>query len=376
MATTGQKKKVIFLGPLPPPYMGPTVATEVLLKSRLADQFQLIHLDTSDHRGAEELGAIDFTNIYLGIKHTVQLFWLISIHRPAMVYIPISQTTLGYLRDSLFIVVAALLRRTVLCHLRGGNFRNWYDSCSRLMRGYIRLVHGLVDGQIVLGRMLRPLFEGLVPDDRIFVVPNGRDFLPFSRKPATGPKITVLFLANFIRTKGILDVVYAAPIVAKLCPQVEFALAGNWVENDVKAELEDFLSRESAPVKIIGSVAGKKKHEILESADIFVFPSYYPPEGHPWVIVEAMAAGLPIISTNQGAITESVLDGENGYIVEKRNPAALAARIIELIQHPEKRQAMGQASRRLYEENFTEAMVVSRMAQTFNTLLDPDQSPR
>lgn len=372
MAKTRQEKKVIFLGPLPPPYMGPTVATEFLLKSRLADRFELIHLDTSDHRGAEELGAIDFTNIYLGLKHTMQLFWLILIHRPAMVYIPISQTTLGFLRDSLFIMVSALQRCTILCHLRGGNFRNWFDSCNGLMRGYIRLIYRFVDGQIVLGKKLRPLFEGLVPANHIFVVPNGRDFSPFPQKPVAGPKITILFLANFIRTKGILDVVHAARIVAQQCPHIEFVLAGNWVEDDVRAELETFLRREPVPVRIIGPVVGEKKHETLRSADIFVFPSYYPPEGHPWVIVEAMAAGLPIISTDQGAITESVIDGENGYIVEKRNPAALAAKIINLIRHPEKRLAMGQASRKLYEENFTETIVVAQMAQTFDALLEPD----
>lgn len=374
MATTEQTKKVIFIGPVPPPYMGPTVATEILLKSGLAKQFKLIHLDTSDHRGAEELGAIDFTNIYLGFKHTVQLLWLILVHKPAMVYIPISQTTMGYLRDSMFIAIAALLRRTILCHLRGGNFRNWFESCNFLMQRYVRLIHGFVDGQIVLGKKLIPLFEGLLPANRIFVVPNGRDFPPFSIKHSAGPKITILYLANFIRTKGIIDVVHAAPIVAQQCPHVEFVLAGNWVENDVKLELEAFLQRGSGPVRIIGPVVGEKKNETLRSADIFVFPSYYPPEGHPWVIVEAMAAGLPIISTDQGAITESVIDGENGYIVEKHNPAALAAKIIELIRHPEKRLAMGQASRKLYEENFTEAIVVSRMAQTFNVLLGSDRS--
>jgi len=71
-----------------------------------------------------------------------------------------------------------------------------------------------------------------------------------------------------------------------------------------------FLEKYSeTSVHVVGPVVGTQKFELLSSSDIFVFPTYYPPEGHPWVIVEALAAGLPIISTDQGAITESVFHG-------------------------------------------------------------------
>ena len=126
------KKTIIFMSPTPPPYMGPTIATEIILNSRLKDEFDLIHLDTSDHRGLHTLGAIDFQNVHLAFKHYLRLGWLILTRWPDVVYAPISQTTRGYLRDAGFILIAKLLRIKVICHLRGGNFRNWYLSSKRL----------------------------------------------------------------------------------------------------------------------------------------------------------------------------------------------------------------------------------------------------
>ena len=92
-------------------------------------------------------------------------------------------------------------------------------------------------------------------------------------------------------------------------------------------------------------------------------------EGHPWVIVEAMASGLPIITTDQGCIKESVIDGENGFIIPKRDPDSIAEKIIYLIENPDVRERMGQKSRQLYEANLTEEHFVQRMTDAFNFTL-------
>lgn len=368
MMTT--RPKILFLGPKPPPFMGPTVATEILLRSRLGEHFDLIHLDTSDHRDLSTLGAIDFGNVYLALKHYCLMLWLILAKWPRLVYIPVSQTTIGYLRDSAFILIASLFRRKVVCHLRGGDFQNWLGSTGVLMRRYVHAVHSLVDGQIVLGERLRSLFDAVLPPHRIFVVPNGRNFDSFIAKKEEKDRPVVLYLANFMRQKGVLDVLHAVPQVFQSCPGVTFRFAGNWIDPDVKQDFMDFLQdHPGLPVEVIGPVSGAVKHDVLSKADIFVFPSYYPPEGHPWVVVEAMAAALPVISTDQGAIAEYVLDGVNGFIVEKHSPSRIAAQIILLASDRDKREQMGRNSRRLYDENLTEAILVDRMTRVFREVL-------
>jgi glycosyltransferase involved in cell wall biosynthesis len=364
------KPKIIFLGPLPPPLMGPSIATEVILTSRLKEKFKLIHLDTSDHRDLDTLNRVDFTNVFLALKHYYMLLWLIVTRWPAMVYIPISQTTLGYLRDTWFIVISKIFRRRVVCHLRGGNFKNWYDAAGPFTRWFVRRIHSLVDGQIVLGKTLRYLFDGIVSQEKIYVVPNGRDFDEIYNEKHHKSRFNVLFLSTFDKTKGVLDVVNAIPEVSELHPDVEFIIAGNWHKKDVTEELKKYVkNNQTHPITIVAPAHGKRKYELLNNADIFVFPTYYPPEGHPWVIIEAMAAGLPIISTDQGAITESVIDGKNGFIVEKQNPGQIAKKIKLLIKNSELRNNMGKASRHIYEMKFTEKHMVDNLKFCFNTVL-------
>jgi len=350
--------------------MGPTLATALLLNSKLRDQFDLVHLDTSDHRESNTLGAIDFPNVYLAIKFYLSLTYLIIRSRPALVYIPVSQTTLGYLKDSIFIIIGKLFQRKVVCHLRGGNFKNWLNSASAATRWYVRRIHSLVDGQIVLAPSLKHLFFGIVPEKKLFVVPNGKN-IAYGDKPKSDGTIRILFLANIIRTKGVLDALHAAPVVYAKYRNVEFVFGGQWDEIDVKEEIEAYLGHNKMlPIRWLGMVCGKEKYEAFNSADIFLFPTYYPPEGHPWVIVEAMAAGLPIISTDQGAIVESVIDGVNGFIVEKRNPEMIAKKLIALINNDELRRRMGQQSRRFYEAKFTEDLMVKHMCSAFNAVLE------
>jgi glycosyltransferase involved in cell wall biosynthesis len=362
------KPRVIFIGALPPPYMGPTLATEVILASSIREEFELIHLDTSDHREIDTLGAFDFTNIWLAVRSYFVLTWLILRHWPRMVYVPISQTTIGYLKDSGYILIAKVLGRRVLCHLRGGNFANWMAGASGLTRLYVRAVHGLVDGQIVLGECLRKLFAGFVAPARIHVVSNGKN-CDYRAAPRHNARQQLLYLGNMVRTKGVMDVLHATPAIARACPGADFVFAGSWEDPVLRQEIEEFIAAHpELPIRWLGTVSGQRKKDALEQADVFAFPTYYPPEGHPWVVVEAMAAGLPIISTDQGAITESVLDGVNGYVIAKQSPEAVAEHAIRLLQDPELRRVMGQKSRQRYESHFTEAAMVAQLARAFRAI--------
>lgn len=363
------REKIVIIGALPPPFIGPTLATEVLLNSTLSESYVLIHLNTSDHRDIETLGALDFTNVWLGIRSYWTLLALLFRHRPDVVYIPISQTTVGYLRDSVYIWLAKLFRCKVVCHLRGGYFRHWVESASRPTRSYVRHVHAMVDAQIVLGDCLRSLFDGFVRDPgRIFVVPNGKDVERTLSREIESDRVCILYLANMIRTKGVLDVLAASRIIGT-SRNVEFVFAGAWHEPELRREIEAFLqANPELPIKWHGPASGTEKQDLFDRADVFVFPTYYPPEGHPWVVVEAMAAGLPVIATDQGAVRESVVDGSSGFLVNKQDPKDLAARIVQLIDDPELRRSMGSEGRRRYLDQFTESKMIENLKQVFDAV--------
>lgn len=107
--------------------------------------------------------------------------------------------------------------------------------------------------------------------------------------------------------------------------------------------------------------------EVLAAMDCFVLPSYAN-EGVPQAIMQAMAMGLPVISTRVGAIEEAVLNGVTGVFVPPQDPPALAAAMLDLAQSPEKRTRFGAAGRRLAEQKFSLERMLDRMEEVFKAV--------
>lgn len=364
------KPKVLLLGHLPPPYMGPSIATEIILRSSLKEHFGLYHLDTNTHKSFSTFGVWRLNKL---LKHIVLYFkmvYLVLKHQPDLVVVPISQTTLSFIKDSIYILISRLFLCKTLLQLRGGNFRNWFGSATVITRAYVSKVLGTAQGVIVLGEKLRCLFCGFFTNDKIFVVPNGADYDITHSSNNNSDKLRILYLGNLQPSKGIEDVLNALLILTKNYGYLQFSadVVGEWRDGITRDKCLRLVSDNNLPVTFHPPVTGKKKFSYFTDANIFVFPPREP-EGHPWVVVEAMAAGLPIISTDQGAITESVKDGVNGFIVDKLNPQQIAERVMLLIERPRLRKTMGEASQRLYLENFTEEKMVARMSQAFNAVL-------
>ena len=97
------------------------------------------------------------------------------------------------------------------------------------------------------------------------------------------------------------------------------------------------------------------------SSSVLLFPPSEP-EGHPRVVLEAMSAGLPVVTTDRGAIAETVADGQTGFVLPDPDPETLAERLLRLLEDAELRTQMGQASRARYLELFTQERADERLA--------------
>jgi glycosyltransferase involved in cell wall biosynthesis len=365
----GERTKIMLFGKRPPPYIGPALATEMLLTSDLGKRYTIIHMDTSDPRGIETLGRFDVGNIYIAISQYFLAMLLFAKCRPDVVYILCAQTTIAYIRDIPFVLLARLFSAKIVFHLRGGYFRNWYESLGRTMRWIVGTIHPLIHAQIVLGENLRKMYDGILPQECIHVVPNGGNYEFSVHKINDLKECCVLYLGNFIPTKGILEFMSAARMIQQTHSSCTFVAAGGWQDAETKSEMLALSKVMESYFTIYENVSGDAKRELFEKADIFVFPTYYPYEGHPWVIVEAMAASLPIITTDHAAISESVKDGENGYLVEKRSPDAIACAITRLLDDEELRLSMGKRSRQRYESEFTLEHMVDRLSHVFEHVM-------
>ncbi|HSJ05450.1 MAG TPA: glycosyltransferase family 4 protein [Longimicrobiales bacterium] len=331
------------------------MATRFVLDSGLQREWQVTHLDTTDRRGLDNVGRVDAANVVLAMKHATGLLRLLATARPDVVYVPIAQNTLGLLRDATFVLPALAAGRRVVLHVHGSGLRAYHDAAGPVMR---RLLGAMLAGArrvIVLGERLRPMLDGLVDGDRVAVLPNGSDD-PFGgvpdRSSRTGP-VRVLYLGNLIRTKGFLDVMDAVGMLRGKGLPVELHLAGDFLSDVDRRAAADRGAGLGTAVTFHGVVTGDAKTELLRSADIFCFPSYYPNEGHPYVVVEAMAAGLPVVATAHATIGDTVLDGETGILVPPRNPEALATALASLVKAAGERSRLGHAGRRRFEDHYT-----------------------
>jgi len=365
-------KKVLILGKLPPPYIGPAIATEIILNSSLRDKYELLHLNTTLNKSVRSMGKSGLGKVLKTNKLYGEFKRLLVQHKPDLVLIPISQTTLGFAKDARFIKIARGLQVKTLLQLRGSNIQNWLKQANRTTRSFVETRIKSAQGVIVLGENLRYLFEDYFDEDRIFVVPNGGNY-SFPGRTSDDEKINILYLSNFLPGKGIDDVINAISVLHKeKMANFQLTAIGAWDNERFRRDCMDIVKHQELPVTFLDTQSGTDKLQQFSNADIFVFTPTKP-EGHPWVIVEAMAASLPIITTDQGAIIESVLDGQNGFIVEANNPAAIAEKLKMLICDPESsglREQMGRSGRLHYEGNFTEEKMVERLDKVFQTMLN------
>src|SRR5246127_46617 len=207
------KPKLLLLGKLPPPYMGPSIATEIILKSGLKEHFWITHLDTKINHKISSFGTWSFGKIFRNFSIYFKMVGLVRKVKPDIVLVPISQTTTGFFKDSLFILIARLFGKKVVLQLRGSNFKTWINSSSFLNKWYVKYILRKTQGIIVLGNNLKYLFKDYYTEDKIFVVPNGGDYT-FPEKKGS-EELKILYLSNLLASKGIEDVFKAIEIVSK-----------------------------------------------------------------------------------------------------------------------------------------------------------------
>jgi glycosyltransferase involved in cell wall biosynthesis len=346
--------RVLAVGPLPQPYNGMTVVTATILSSWLRECFDIVHVDTSDHRTISNVGRLDLTNIALGLKATADVVRALARRDIEVVYLPIAKNRLGFLRDAPLLLAARATRRTTVVHFHARGFDEFRRAQPRWMREVIELcLKSERTHAIVLGERLRNEFQGLIPSQRVHVLANGvRDHRTEARNTTSLPP-TVLHLSTLWSTKGVFEVLESAARLRNRFPGIRYVLAGGWYSPAEARRAERYITDHDLhdSVHMPGPVTGDQKDQLLATATLMVFPSHS--EGHPLVVLEALSASLPVIATRVGAIPEIIDDGREGFLVEPGDVDALTERIAQVIGDSALQGEMGRLARDRYERDFT-----------------------
>ncbi len=160
--------------------------------------------------------------------------------------------------------------------------------------------------------------------------------------------LIIISIAELHERKGLKYLIEAIPVVAAKFPNIKLVIVG---EGPERKELEKLIKK--LKIENHATLTGRQKEipKLLKSSDIFVLPSRR--EAFGLVVLEAMITGLPVIASNTGGITEIIENGKTGILVEPEDSTKIAAALIDLIAHPEKREKLAIAGHHLVHEKFT-----------------------
>jgi glycosyltransferase involved in cell wall biosynthesis len=204
---------------------------------------------------------------------------------------------------------------------------------------------------IALTKDMKEIMKRIFGRD-IYIIPNGINLDAFKRPPIKSvPNLkskdyekVILFIGRLHPVKGVRYLIQAINILsAEGMVGVKLVIVG---EGEERRSLEDYVKQLHLKEQVIfvGKIPNKKVPDYMAIADVFVLPSLS--EGLPLVILEAMASGLPIIATRIGGLPEIIENGNNGFLVQPKNPKEIAEKLKLLLYNRELVEKMSQNNKK------------------------------
>jgi glycosyltransferase involved in cell wall biosynthesis len=408
--------KLLLFAHVPPPHHGQSYMVKLMLDGFGGDQrkryakpptppydIKCYHVDVRLSQRLEEIGDMRLGKIFLLFFYCLRAIWCrFRYGLDTFYYVPTPGKTSALYRDWLVMLLCRPFYKRLILHWHAAGLAKWLETCTQIRARALtyRLMKD-VDLSIVLSRYNRADAEKLFPK-RIEVVSNGipdpcHDFetsvlpqrkarlearrrllagemLSTQEQTETGnPQIVrVLYLAHCTREKGAFDAMAGVALANKrLASQhspisLRLTVTGTFVTPDDKMEFEK-LMKDAVVAKCVdyaGFVAGAQKEQLLRESDIFCFPTFYPNENQPVNLIEAMAFGLPIVTTRWRSLPELFPAGYTG-LVDVRSPEQIADGLVESLTED------GENLRGLFRKHFTLESYLSGLANAFHSLEQP-----
>jgi glycosyltransferase involved in cell wall biosynthesis len=181
---------------------------------------------------------------------------------------------------------------------------------------------------------------------RVHRIYNGLDFSEFGRADFSSVPPLIVAVGRLIPKKGFSDLIRACELLAEHGKSFRCEIIGEGlIENELRGQIDELCLQDK--VVLTGAKPQSQLRRRLAAANVFVLPSVIDPEGGmdnlPTVIMEAMATGLPVVSTNIGGIPEMVIENETGFLVQPGDGVAMADAINKIIGDTSVARRLGQS---------------------------------
>lgn len=273
--------------------------------------------------------------------------------RPEVIHLH-SSADASFVRKALLLWISQPLRVPVIVHMHGSDFQDYFQNSPSLIRSVIRRTLSQAAAVVALGEVWADRLRCIAPTARIAVIPNAVPTACRIEQPAPGEPVRVVFLGRIGERKGTFTVLDAW---AKLLAANDFGanpsnmatltIAGDGEVNKARQRIRDLALDEVVTVR--EWLAPDAVADLLDRAHVLILPSRN--EGQPMAVLEAMARGLCIISSDVGGLAEMV-GGGCGLIVPPDDVDTIAGALSVAIQDAELRTRTGAAAHERFSEKF------------------------
>lgn len=269
------------------------------------------------------------------------------------------------LREALYLYIAKKNKQPFIIHFHGGILL-FQKKESKLITWMLATATNIIVLSDIEKESLTSLYK--IPADKIIVLRNCIDLkeIPVStQQPKKQNKL--IFFGRLHESKGIEDIVEACRLLKEQSIDFHFYAYGSGPQQQwFVSSMQKLLSRQ---FDYKGLVWGEKKWQALQDSDVFLLPSRYG-EGLPMALLEAMALGKVVIASDDASISKVVNHNVNGLLVEKKAPAILAQKIIDILSDEEQQKKIGYQARTTIEKEYSSDYYVDSLTTTYLSILN------
>lgn len=335
----------------------------------LEQQVSLYYLPSVKKRELKDSGKLSVRNLIIAFSQYARFLVALCRFRPQIIHLHTSQG-IAWLKDTFYVIIGKALRIHVILHMHGGNFDTIYNNNPRIIQSYTRQILEIADAVIVVSAEWKKRLGKFVSVAQVYPIINCIDVQKLRPIATCGGDlvVNVLFVGRIGPLKGALDLIEAIHCLEPVKTDFHFWMVGPEERKGDFQNAHHLLEtyQLTGRCEILGPVQRERVLQLFREANVFVLPSQY--EGLPMAILEALAAGLPVIATCVGGIPEVVKDNDNGFLIPPGDIKALSGSLEKLVSDADLRKRMGQRSREFAERELNVQSYVEKITSLYSFL--------
>ncbi len=353
--------RVLLVGKGAPDRGGIPTFLETLLGSQLAEEHELRFLNVA-HMGTPEGGRATLGNVRRTLRDTAAV-WRAARGRDIVHIHSALSPGVTVVRAALLALAGRARGCAVVIHAHGGNVQTWLTTPWR--RVVMRLAMLPAQRVVAVWTAGHETLCTVLPEARVALIDNGVPVERFAAPDAGHAIPRVLYVGLLTPRKGVVELLAASRLLHDRDVPHEIWLVGGTPDEGPAAEAEVLAALEGT-VRLMGTRPPEQMPAAYAEADVFCLPSWW--EAMPLSVLEAMAAGLPVVATDVGDVRRAVADGVTGYVVPVRDPERLASALEGLLTDSALRRRMGTAARARVTEMFSSSVTAREVSALYGEL--------